>query len=105
QALAYAPQLSEAREAIADLYWQRFQLAEASGDEASAIYFEGLVRQYNDGSYDTLLEGLATLDLSAHPTPERVQIYRYEPGMQRLLPKIIHTFAGSLQRVTLAHGS
>jgi eukaryotic-like serine/threonine-protein kinase len=105
QALAYAPQLSEAREAIADLYWQRFQLAEASGDEASAIYFESLVRQHNDGHYDTMLEGLATLDLNASPPPERVQIYRYERGMQRLLPKLIHTFAGPLQRVTLVHGS
>jgi serine/threonine protein kinase/formylglycine-generating enzyme required for sulfatase activity len=105
QALGYAPQLGEAREALADLYWQRFQLAEASGDEASAIYFEGLVRQYNDGNYDTLLEGLATLDLDATPAPERVQIYRYEPGMQRLLPRLVQALAGPIQRYTLPHGS
>jgi serine/threonine-protein kinase len=105
QALAYSPQLGEAREALADLYWQRFLLAEASGDEASAIYFEGLVRQYNDGNYDTLLEGWATLDLHTSPPPERVQIYRYEAGMQRLLPKLHQCFAGPLTRHQLQHGS
>ena len=92
QVLGYLPDHRQARRQLAELYWQRFLRAEASGDEANAIYFEGLVRQYNDGQYDTLLAGLATLTVRAQPrssAPVKLKLYRYERGMHRLQPRFV----------------
>ena len=105
QALGYVPNHGEARRGMAELYWQRFLRAEQGGDEANAIYFEGLVRQYNDGQYNTLLAGLATLSIKTNAPHSVFTIYRYEKGLHRL--RAIHqaTFQGAVINQRLPHGS
>lgn len=106
QALQHIPDHHEARHALADLYWERFQRAEIGGDDASAAYFEGLVRQYNDGQYHTLLAGVATLQVQTTPEPQAIlKLYRYERRLNKLTPTLQHTMLAPLDRLHLAHGS
>jgi len=85
QALAYAPEMDEPREALAALYWKRFQEAEEAGDRARAAYFEGLVRQHNDGEYDDLLEGQGTVRLQTDAPGAEASLFRYEEENRRLV--------------------
>jgi eukaryotic-like serine/threonine-protein kinase len=87
QALVHLPEMQEARKALADLYWERFQEAQAAGDRARATYFEGLVRQYNDGWYDQLLEGKAYLTVLTEPAPASVTLFRFEEINRRLIER------------------
>lgn len=105
QALGYVPNHGEARRGMAELYWQRFLRAEQAGDEANAIYFEGLVRQYNDGQYNTLLAGLATLSIKTKARNPTFKIYRYDKGLHRLRAVHQATFHDVLVNHRLPHGS
>ncbi|MFW6053326.1 MAG: protein kinase domain-containing protein [Persicimonas sp.] len=87
QALGHVPEMSEARRALADLYWERFREAEAGGDRARAAYFEGLVRQFNDGWYDQLLEGSARLTVLTSPEPASATLYRFVEVNRRLVER------------------
>ncbi len=105
QVLGYVPNHGEARRGMAELYWQRFLRAEQSGDEANAIYFEGLVRQYNDGQYNTLLAGLATLSATSNITHTTYTLYRYEKGLHRLRAIYQDSSSAPLVNQRLPHGS
>lgn len=105
QALGYVPGHSIARRGMAELYWQRFLRAEQSGEEANAIYFEGLVRQYNDGQYNTLLAGLATLSVRSQRPDAIYKIYQYEKGLHRLRAMHQLTSPQPIVNHRLPHGS
>ncbi len=106
QALVHMPQMPEARRALADLYWERFEEAEASGNRANAAYFEGLVRQYNDGAFDQLLEGTASLHLQTSPPGAQVALYTYQQVRRRLVEWRIAEFEETpVADVQLSHGS
>ncbi len=62
--LEYVPAYPESREALADFYWNEFLSADASGLRKEKILYENLVREYNDGKYDSLLKGDGTLAIS-----------------------------------------
>lgn len=106
QALGYIPDDPTARRALAGLYWSRFEEAESQGDRAQATYFEGLVRQYNDGDYDALLEGQAFLEVRTSTPGFSVRVYRFEEEQRRLRPRLVASPGRTpLNRLTLAHGS
>ena len=105
QALGYVPNHGLARRGMAELYWQRFLRAEQRGDVANAIYFEGLVRQYNDGQYNTLLAGLATLSMRCDRGDAVYKLYRYEKGLHRLRAMHQLTGQGDLINHRVPHGS
>jgi serine/threonine-protein kinase len=87
QALSQQPEMPEAREALADLYWERFRESERAGERARAAYFEGLVRQYNDGTYDQLLDGKATLSVVSTPEPAKATLYEFVEVNRRLVQR------------------
>ncbi len=87
QALGHVPDMCEARRALADLYWERFREAETAGDRARAAYFEGLVRQFNDGWYDRPLEGTAQLTVLTAPEPATATLYKFVEANRRLVER------------------
>jgi serine/threonine-protein kinase len=106
QALVHRPEMPEARSALADLYWQRFREYESTGRIAQAVYFEGLVRQYNDGQYDELLEGDADLRISTEPTGASVVVYRFQQVERRLVEwRVAELGSTPVEHVALGHGS
>lgn len=105
QALGYVPDHAGAREGLAELYWERFLAAEASGDRANALYFEGLVRQYNDGQYNTLLAGQASLSVIPKVKGASCKLYRYEHGMHRLQAILKQSLPAPIHGLKVPHGS
>ncbi len=104
QALGHVYDWAPARRALAELYWERFIEAERMGDAAAALYFEGLVRRYNDGELDQLLEGQAHLRITVHP-PAHLELFRYEQGLGKLdLVPVRHAQTHSVDW-KLDHGS
>jgi serine/threonine-protein kinase len=105
QALGHVTDHARAREGLAELYWERFLAAEASGDSANALYFEGLVKQYNDGQYNTLLAGQASLSISPNVAGAVCKLYRYERGMHRLQAILKESLAAPVTDFKIPHGS
>ncbi|MDI1430982.1 protein kinase domain-containing protein [Polyangium sorediatum] len=77
KALAYDPELEEARSGLADLYWARAVAAGAERRHASRIYYEALVSEFDVGSYAALLRSDACLAIETNPPGARVLAYRY----------------------------
>jgi len=69
EALGFENHNPGARSAMADLYWDQFLREEKAGSESQMIYFENLVREYNDGQYDARLKGDGTLAVGAREYP------------------------------------
>ncbi len=106
QALSSQPGMSEARKALADLYWQRFRDAEASGERARATYFEGLVREHNDGWYDQLLEGKARLSITTTPPNAHLTLYEVVEINRRLVERRVRELGRTpLRELQLDHGN
>ena len=84
QALAYQPENEEARRGLLQLYWKRLEEARAAGSVVDAIYFEALVRQYDDGRFARLLDSPAGLELSSDPPGADVRLLRLEEVDRRL---------------------
>jgi serine/threonine-protein kinase len=106
QALGHIPDFEPARRALAGLYWQRFEEAEAEGDRARATYFESLVRQNNDGSYDALLQGNAFLEVETSKPGFDVTVHRFTEQNRRLVPVEVAELGRSpIARTMLPHGS
>ena len=58
----------DGRKILADLYFGRYIEAKNTNDQAGATAYAGLLRSYNDGTYDTVLNDRATLIIAGHPT-------------------------------------
>lgn len=106
QALVHLPAMPEARAALANMYWERFEEAERAQNPANAAYFEGLVRQYNDGAYDSLLEGTASLSLTTQPPGAEATLYRYQEVRRRLVEwRVADLDETPIEHVEISHGS
>jgi len=79
------PACSVAKEVLADLYWQRFQEAERSGNTDDEIIYRGLVERYDQGQLATLLEGTGRLSVETDPPGARVFIHRVVKRERRLV--------------------
>ncbi len=77
KALAYDPDLEEARSGLADLYWARALAADAERRHASRVYYEALVSEFDVGKYAVLLRADAALTITSNPPGARVLAYRY----------------------------
>ncbi|MHC5080227.1 MAG: serine/threonine-protein kinase [Planctomycetota bacterium] len=71
KALGFERDNPEARAALADLFWSSFLKYEEEEDENQRIYFEGLVREFNDGQYGERLKGNGALAVSTRAYPCR----------------------------------
>lgn len=86
QALAYHSENVDARKGLLHLYWRRLEDARARSDIADAVYFEALVRQYDDGRYTRLLDSPAGLELSTSPPGLTAVLERLGEVDRRLQP-------------------
>lgn len=84
QALAYQPDNAEARKGLLNLYWRRFEDSRARNQLVDAIYFEALVRQYDDGRYARLLDSPAGLELRSEPSGVNAILKKLEEVDRRL---------------------
>ncbi len=86
QAQKDAPHDLRVRRALADVYWSRFQHAEANNDAFQLLYLETQLRQLNLVEIDNLLLGVGTLTLRCTPEPENVILQRLEEEDRVLKP-------------------
>ncbi|UQA62322.1 bifunctional serine/threonine-protein kinase/formylglycine-generating enzyme family protein [Polyangium aurulentum] len=77
RALAYDPDLVEARSGLADLYWSRAVMADEERRHASRVYYEALVSEFDVGKYAALLRADAALTVESNPPGARVLAYQY----------------------------
>lgn len=77
KALAYDPDLTEARAGLAELYWNRAQRADEERRQAERIYYEALVSEFDVGRYTALLKADASISLDTSPSGAAVLAYRY----------------------------
>jgi len=77
QALAHDEHNDAAKSGLVALYWTRFRDAEARRDVADQIYYEGLIRRYDDGRYVERLRGDGLMSVSSLPAGAEVWIYRF----------------------------
>lgn len=85
-ALEYDPAHEAAHRGLADLYWLRARAAAAEKRRATEVYYEALVRQHDDGSYESLLTAPAHLSVSSNPAGAEVVVRRYEERDRVLVP-------------------
>jgi serine/threonine-protein kinase len=76
--LSIDPEQPAARNALAGIYFERFQEAQERGDGESAALYEGLVSQYDDGRRRLQIEGQGLLRLETEPAGAAVFLSRYE---------------------------
>jgi serine/threonine-protein kinase len=77
KALAYDPELVEARSGLADLYWSRAVRADEERRPAQRVYYEALVSEFDVGKYAALLKADAALSINSNPSGAAVLAYRY----------------------------
>lgn len=86
QALAFQPDNEVARRGLLDVYWQRLERARERNDIADAVYFEALVRQYDDGEFTRLLDTPPGLELTTTPANLPARLLRLDEVDRRLQP-------------------
>jgi serine/threonine-protein kinase len=86
KALAYDPDLDEARAGLADLYWSRAVMADEERRQASRVYYEALVLEFDVGKYAALLRADAVLTVETNPPGARVLAYQYVEKDRVLVP-------------------
>lgn len=88
KALVYVPDHEDARQGLADLYWNRYQQAEEEQDFVNALYFKALIAQYDDNkAYTKLLERKHDLALTTSPSHAHVQIAPLHEKDRRLITR------------------
>jgi serine/threonine-protein kinase len=105
-ALSEAPDLAEAREALADLHAAELRRAEAARDPAAVACAEALLAQHDRGRHAALLRGIGSVSLSTDPAGAEVQLSRYvERGRRLVLEPLGLLGRTPLVEVPLARGS
>ncbi len=105
-ALAHAPDLKAAHDALADRYRKQHEAAEASRDDTTALLAEQLLRVHDDGSHASYLSGEGTLTLHTDPTGAEAVLYEYREENRRLVPfKLRNLGKTPLQSIPLQSGS
>ena len=77
QALGHDPGNPDARAFLARAYWERFLDAEARGARREARYYEGRVRDHDDGALAPALRGTGELSLAAEPPDATFELQRF----------------------------
>ena len=86
QALGEAPDQTEAREGLRELFWYRFLEAERTGDRAGMAIFRALAAQHDHiGVLRAALAGDGALTLTTEPAGAAVSVYRFEEQDRRLI--------------------
>lgn len=86
QALAHQPDNRAAKRGLADLYWARYEQAEAQQDHLNAIYFKALVGQYDEqGRYADFFADEVSLELMITPAPTQTRIARVDEADRRVV--------------------
>jgi serine/threonine-protein kinase len=93
RALGHDPHHEAARRGLADLFWTRVERAENERNEPERIYYETLVREYDDGTYTPILTADATIVLSSDPPAAEVVAYR-SVEQDRVLVAVRDTLIG-----------
>jgi serine/threonine protein kinase len=96
QALGFVKDHALAREALADLYWEKYQGAVDDGDISDQIFYENLVREYNDGQYDERLRGEGRVSVQTRSYPCACLEQGREVRPEDLKVKGFHPFSGRL---------
>ncbi len=87
QALVCDPDDADAREALCQLYWDGFLLAEHEGDEASMVQYETVLRGVDTGPYANLLRGDGRLHVETDPPGARAVLFRFDEIDKVLTPQ------------------
>jgi formylglycine-generating enzyme required for sulfatase activity len=74
-----------ARSALADLYLEKMDEAEARGDREAAGLYAGLVAHYHDGRHGARLRGDGELTLDSRPSGAEAILFRYRERGRRLV--------------------
>ncbi len=86
-ALAHVPGYHPTLQGLSQLYWSRFKTAEERGDVVDQVYYDRMIRQFDDGTYQPLLEGTGDLTLLTSPVDDvEVTLHRMEQRDHRLVP-------------------
>ncbi len=85
RALGVDPQNAEAREALADFYYEEFKEAENQGNRRESKTKEKLVRLFGEAKYARELVWEGTLELDSEPSGAEAELRRYEEGPDRRL--------------------
>jgi eukaryotic-like serine/threonine-protein kinase len=78
EALGFDPDNAQARQVMADFYWERFLEAEQNLNSEDMDFFSTLVASYDDGAYRNQLTGEGQVELSSDPPGAEVFIARCE---------------------------
>jgi len=106
QALAYVPDHQPTLQRLGELYWTRYKAAESRGELVDVIYFDALVRQFDDGTYNDLLTGMGDLTLHTTPPGVEIQLHNLVQVDRRLVPSEGQSLGATpLHNVPLAMGS
>jgi serine/threonine-protein kinase len=84
QALDEVRDHAEARAGLVRLYASELKRAEQRRDERDRTYFEGLVSQYDDGSFARAASGSGSLSVECAGGPASVELARMEEQSRRL---------------------
>jgi serine/threonine-protein kinase len=76
-----------AKETLADLYWQRFEEAERTGNREEMTIYRRLVQRYQQGKFSVVLEDKGQLTLVSDPPGAQVYLARIEDRGWRLEEK------------------
>jgi formylglycine-generating enzyme required for sulfatase activity len=102
EALTFERRNAEARNALADLYWDQYLREEEAGDEAEMVHYEKMVRQYNVGQHDARLKGDGSLTISSCTYPCRCLAGGREVAPNDMAVMGYHPISG---RALAGHGS
>lgn len=76
---------TEAKETLAELYWQRFEEAEQAGRKEEMAIYRHLVERYQQGKFTTLLEGTGHWTVISEPPGAIVLLHPVEDRGWRLV--------------------
>lgn len=105
QALGHDPECDEARAGLASIYWGQAQRAAIEHDEPMRIYYEALVRDYDDGTYSAVLSDLGALRIRSNPAGATITGARFESRERRYVLGAEFAFDASDDPMELEPGS
>ena len=79
------PSCAPAKEALANLYWDRFLEAEHARNADDMTMYRSLVERYHEGKFAVQLEGKGLLQVTTDPVGAEVEIFRVEERGRRLV--------------------
>lgn len=81
-----APHDLEVRRQLSQIYWDRFERAERSGDTFQSRFLSNQLRQLELPEIDAALAGDGRLTILCHPKPTRIRLYRLVEDRRILRP-------------------